>query len=179
MSRGPTGKDVRRVFAAGVLMALQLGPRQERVAALVERVPLAIAVAESLTGGELSATIARTPGSGDWFRGGLVAYSSSVKHDVLDAPPGPVVSAVAAAAMAEGACRLLGADLAIAVTGVAGPDEQDGQPPGTVWVGLHHRGKTMTRLERIAGRPEAVVDSTIERATDMVIDPLDRLSNVG
>jgi nicotinamide-nucleotide amidase len=137
---------------------------EEHLGAMIDRAGVAVAVAESLTGGELSARLARTPGSGAWFRGGLVAYASEVKHEVLDVPPGPVVSEAAAAAMAAGACRLLGAKVAIAVTGVGGPDPQDDQPPGTVWFALSHDGSVVTRLERFNGTPEEIVETTCARA---------------
>ena len=65
----------------------------------------------------------------------MVSYFSEVKYDLLEVPEGPVVSADAAKAMAEGVRRLLKADVGIAVTGVAGPDEQEGQPVGTVFCG--------------------------------------------
>ena len=70
------------------------------------------------------------------FRGSIVSYASDVKFDLLGVPDGPVVSADAAAAMAVGARRVLGADVGLALTGVAGPTEQDGQPVGTLFVGL-------------------------------------------
>ena len=96
-----------------------------------------LAVAESLTGGLLASTFARAPGASEWFRGGIVAYCSQVKYDVLDVPNGPVVSEAAATAMARGAARLLKGNIALAVTGVGGPDRQDGEssapsgpPPG-------------------------------------------------
>jgi nicotinamide-nucleotide amidase len=66
-----------------------------------------LALAESLTGGLLAATFARASGAGEWFRGGVVAYASLVKHSLLGVPAGPVVSAQAAAAMAAGAGRVL------------------------------------------------------------------------
>ena len=75
------------------------------------------------------------PGSSDWFKGGVVAYDSQVKFDLLDVPEGPVVSESAAKAMADGVRRVLKADIGISTTGVAGPAEQEGQPPGTVWLG--------------------------------------------
>ena len=84
-----------------------------------------LAVAVSLTGGLLASAFARASGSSGWFRGGIVAYSSAVKHDLLGVPGGPVVSEAAAAAMARAAGRLLEADVAVAVTGVGGPDPQD------------------------------------------------------
>ena len=74
------------------------------------------------------------PGASDVFRGGIVSYASEVKFDLLGVPEGPVVSEEAVRSMAEGACRVLGADCSIAVTGVAGPDPQDGEQPGTVWM---------------------------------------------
>ena len=66
-----------------------------------------LAVAESLTGGLLASAFARASGSSAWFRGGIVAYSSAVKYDVLEVPDGPVVSEAAAVAMARSAGRLL------------------------------------------------------------------------
>ena len=65
-----------------------------------------------------------------------MAYASDVKHELLTVPAGPVVSAPAAAAMADGVRRLLRADLAVALTGAGGPEGQDGQPPGTVFLAL-------------------------------------------
>lgn len=97
---------------------------------------LTLAVAESLTGGLVASRLVNVPGSGDWFKGGVVAYDSEVKFSVLGVPRGPVVSAVAAVAMAEGVRRLTGADVGLATTGVAGPDTQEGQPVGTVFLGM-------------------------------------------
>jgi nicotinamide-nucleotide amidase len=135
----------------------------ERVGDEAQRRDLLLATAESLTGGQLAADLARAGGASEWFAGGFVAYSSDVKHALLDVPPGPVVSSPSAAAMAAKAAELLGADIAVAVTGVGGPDEQDGQPPGTVWFGLAVLGEVTTRLEHFAGSPEDVVAAT--RAT--------------
>lgn len=91
-----------------------------------------LAVAESLTGGYLSGRICQVAGVSEIYRGGIVAYDPRVKHDVLGVPEGPVVTEEAAAAMAEGVCRLLGTDVGLATTGVAGPDEAEGKPVGTV-----------------------------------------------
>src|SRR5688572_4998019 len=93
-----------------------------------------VAVAESLTGGMLSSRLARREGASDWFRGGVVAYSRLTKERLLGIGDVPVVSEAAARAMAENVARLLSADLAVAVTGVGGPDPEDGVPPGTVWI---------------------------------------------
>ena len=106
------------------------------IAQLVDAAGLDVAVAESLTGGMLASALAEAPGSSRWFRGAIVAYASEIKHELLNVPPGPVVSAEAAATMANGVRQLLRADIAVALTGVGGPGGQDGQPPGTVFLGL-------------------------------------------
>ena len=95
-----------------------------------------LALAESVTGGLVAARIVAVPGASDWFRGGLVAYATDLKHSLLGLGDGPVVSLEAAAAMADGARRLLGADVGLATTGVAGPTEQEGQAVGTVFAGV-------------------------------------------
>lgn len=108
----------------------------ERIAELLDSAGLHVAVAESLTGGMVASALAKASGSSTWFRGGVVAYASDVKHQLLNVPPGPVVSPRAAAAMADGVRGLLKADVAVALTGAGGPDGQDGQPPGTVFLAL-------------------------------------------
>jgi nicotinamide-nucleotide amidase len=104
-------------------------------AKLVDR-NLTLAVAESLTGGLIASRLVNVAGASNWFRGGVVSYASEVKYDVLGVPVGPVVSGPAAEAMADGVRQLLKSDVGLSVTGVAGPDEQEGQPAGTVFVGL-------------------------------------------
>jgi nicotinamide-nucleotide amidase len=98
---------------------------------------------------------AQRSGSSDWFRGGVVAYSSLVNYDLLGVPEGAVVSGTAARAMASGACRVLKADAAVAVTGVGGPDHQDGEPPGTVWAATWPDQLGGAVLLRLAGSPDA------------------------
>ena len=95
---------------------------------------LTLGLAESLTGGLIASRICDIPGASEAFRGAIVSYASEIKFDVLGVPEGPVVSEAAVRAMAEGAARVLGADCAIAVTGVAGPAAQDGEEPGVVWM---------------------------------------------
>jgi nicotinamide-nucleotide amidase len=95
-----------------------------------------LALAESVTGGLVAARLTSVPGASDVFRGSVVSYATEVKRDILGVPEGPVVSGAAAIAMAEGACRVMDADVGLALTGVAGPTEQDGQPVGTLFVGL-------------------------------------------
>ena len=114
----------------------------DKIAEVLDSSGLTVAVAESLTGGMLASKLAEAPGASKWFRGAVVAYVSDVKHQLLGVPPGPVVTAQAAEAMAGGVRRLLAADVAVALTGAAGPDGQDGQPPGTVFFGLSDGGQS-------------------------------------
>jgi nicotinamide-nucleotide amidase len=107
---------------------------EHAVAKLLAARGLTLAVAESLTGGLVASRLVDVPKASDWFRGGVVSYATDVKFSVLGVPEGPVVTADAAAAMATGVRRLLGADIGLGVTGVAGPDPMEGQPPGTVFL---------------------------------------------
>jgi nicotinamide-nucleotide amidase len=111
-------------------------PMEAEVGRLLVARGLTLAVAESVTGGLVASRVVDIPGASDWFKGGVVAYDSQVKLDLLGVPEGPVVSEAAAMAMADGVRRLLGADAGLATTGVAGPSEQEGQPAGTVWLGV-------------------------------------------
>lgn len=95
-----------------------------------------LAVAESVTGGLIGGRITNTPGSSSVFRGGVISYASDVKFDVLGVAPGLVVSESAAIEMARGVRRVLNSSVSLAVTGVAGPDEQDGKPAGTLCIGV-------------------------------------------
>ena len=112
---------------------------------------LSLAVAESLTGGLVGARLTAVPGASDVFRGAVVSYASAVKFDLLGLPEGPVVSTDAAKAMALGVRDRLGADVGIATTGVAGPADQEGQPPGTVFLGLAHRDRVEALRVRLPG----------------------------
>ncbi|WP_285598369.1 CinA family protein [Kineosporia sp. NBRC 101731] len=124
---GVTAADVDRV-AARIVSALS---EQGRT----------LAVAESLTGGLVSASLVAVPGASAVLRGAVVAYATEVKKDVLGVDPdllsakGPVDPDVAAQ-MATGARRLLKADIGIATTGVAGPGPADGAPAGRVFVAV-------------------------------------------
>ncbi len=124
-----------------------------------------VATAESLTGGRLAAALTAVPGASRSYLGGVVAYATSVKEVLLGVPDSLVaehgaVSAECALAMARGATTVTGATWAVATTGVAGPDAQEGHPPGTVHVGLVGPGvSTALALELVGGR-EAIQDRT-------------------
>src|SRR4051812_25468138 len=124
---------------------------EHAVGVLIEGRGSWLGVAESMTGGLVASRLVNVPGSSRWFRGAVVSYDSQVKYDVLDVPEGPVVSEQAAAAMAEGAARVLRADIGLSVTGVAGPAEQEGQPVGTAFLGMVVDGKTEVRHVQLPG----------------------------
>ncbi len=153
--------DVEEAEVRSLLGSSVFGVDQETMehavgALLVER-GLTLALAESVTGGLVSSRLVSVPGASGWFRGSVVAYDSAVKRSVLGVPPGPVVTEEAALAMAEGARSVLGADVGLGVTGVAGPTEQEGQPVGTVWCGVAGPGSAAaTQGIRLPGDRERI-----------------------
>lgn len=127
---------------------------------------LTFGLAESVTGGLVAGRITNVPGSSEVFRGGIVSYASEVKFDVLGVPEGPVVSEAAAIAMAVGAQRVLGADVVVALTGVAGPAEQDGMPVGTLCVGVAIGDRTVARTLRMPGQRDQMRQMSVITALD-------------
>ncbi|MFN5604639.1 MAG: nicotinamide-nucleotide amidohydrolase family protein, partial [Actinomycetes bacterium] len=128
-----------------------------------------LGLAESVTGGLVSGRLTAIPGASDVLRGSVVSYASDVKFDVLDVSRGPVVSEQAAIAMAEGARRVLGASVGLSLTGVAGPTEQDGQPVGTLWVGvaLPDRPASATLL-RLPGQRDQMRQMAVISSLDLL-----------
>lgn len=133
---------------------------------------LTIAVAESLTGGQLSAALAAAPDAGEWFRGGLVSYASEVKFDLLGVDRGPVITCAAAEQMAVGAARLLGADAAVAITGVGGPEPVEGQEPGTVHIAWFGPSGVVSATRHHPGDPDDVVRASVTAALQHAVDGL-------
>jgi nicotinamide-nucleotide amidase len=131
-----------------------------------------LAVAESLTSGAIASALGAAPQASEWFRGGVVAYAADVKHGLLAVPEGPVVSEPAVSAMARQTARLLGADVTLAVSGVGGPDPQDGQPVGTVWFAVHTQGTTRTERRGFEGDPEAVVHQTVGHGLHLLLQAI-------
>ncbi len=130
---------------------------------------LTLGVAESLTGGLMASRLVAVPGASAWFRGGVVAYDAAVKHSVLGVPAGPVVSEEAAVAMARGARRVLGAAVGLGITGVAGPDSQEGVAPGTAHVGLSVPGVgELSRALRVPGDRQRVREYSAISALDLL-----------
>lgn len=136
-----------------------------------------LGVAESLTGGLLAATIVEVPGASQVLRGAVVAYDPAVKMSLLHVDPdllaraGTVAEEVAVE-MARGARRVLGAHLAMATTGVAGPGPSEGHPSGTVWIACVGPSGVSTRRLALTGDRAAVragaVSSAITLGHDVV-----------
>lgn len=128
---------------------------------------LTLAVAESLTGGLVTATLVDVPGASRVLRGGVVAYATDLKHVLLGVDADLLarrgaVDAQVAAAMAAGVRDRLGADVGLSTTGVAGPDPQDGHPAGTVHVAVHATGVARGRSLTLPGGRDAVRRATVD-----------------
>jgi nicotinamide-nucleotide amidase len=129
---------------------------------------LSLGIAESLTGGLMGTRFTSVPGASDVFRGSIVSYASDVKFSLLGVPEGPVVTAQAAQDMAEGARRVLGADVALATTGVAGPAEQEGQPVGTVFLGLAMDGASEAQQVKLPGDRQRIRQYAVISAVNLL-----------
>lgn len=145
-----------RALLGSLVFGVDDDTMEAAVGSLLEDAGLSLGLAESVTGGLVASRLVNVEGSSTWFRGSIVAYDSKVKFEVLDVPEGPVVSEEAAARMAEGAAKVLGADMGLSVTGVAGPAEQEGMPVGTVFIGLHVDGGTEVVHQRLPGDRDRV-----------------------
>jgi len=142
----------------GELGALVFGVDDDTMESVVldtcRRRGLTLATAESVTGGLVGARLTGVAGASDVFRGSIVSYATDVKRSLLGVGDGPVVSEAAARQMAHGVRERLGADVALSLTGVAGPAEQDDQPVGTLFVGLVGPGFDEVRQSRLPGQRE-------------------------
>ena len=146
----------------------------EAAGRLLQHQGLMLGVAESCTGGLIGATLTATPGSSRWFKGGVIAYANDIKEQLLGVDPALLarcgaVSGEVAQAMASGVCQRLGCDIAVAVTGIAGPDggSQD-KPVGTVYLGLSARDTVTDQLCRFTGSRRQIQEKTAQTAVDMV-----------
>jgi nicotinamide-nucleotide amidase len=145
------------------------------VVALLGARGLRLATAESLTGGGVGARVTDVPGASAVYVGGVVSYATRVKVELLGVPSSVVdehgvVSAGCARAMAEGVRTLLGADVGVATTGVAGPDPQEGRPVGTVFVAVADARGVAVAEHRFAGDRAAVRAATVGAVLRLLLD---------
>lgn len=140
---------------------------------------LSITAAESLTAGEFQSTIGGVPGVSAIFPGGFVTYANAAKHQLVAVPQATidqagVVSEATAIAMADGARTQLHTDTALSFTGVAGPDELEGQPAGTVWIGLAYPEQpTTAHLYHFAGDRQKIRERSVMAGLDLLRHALD------
>lgn len=149
----------------------KVGDAEELAQIVAERAPergLTVATAESLTSGQIAVHLGAAPDAGSWFTGGVVAYTMEAKQRGLGVPEGPVISAQCARAMAEGAARSLGATCAVGVTGVGGPDRQEDQPVGTVFIAVHTPAGTTCEEHHFDGDAQGILDATTSRALELL-----------
>lgn len=145
---------------------------------------LTVATAESLTGGLVCAALTDVPGASAVVRGGVVSYATDVKAAVLGVDAALLgrvgaVDARVAAAMAEGVRRVLGAEVGVSTTGVAGPDPADGQPVGTVFVGVSSPAGTRTERHLFSGGRDTVRRESVRAALDLLAAEVENLQDTG
>lgn len=148
----------------------------EVVGACIEQ-GVTLATAESLTAGLVAARIADVPGCSAMLRGGVVAYATEAKEQVLGLDPAlleHVVSEPVAAELARAATRVLDSDIGVGTTGVAGPDWLDGEPPGTVWIAVFDRRTelALTSKLQLSGDRATIREGTVLASLALVLQVL-------
>lgn len=149
----------------------------EEILRLLTTVGWTVATAESLTGGLVASALTDIPGSSRAFRGGIVAYATELKTQMLGvdgrvlAAYGPIYAPVAVA-MANGVRERLGTTIGVATTGVAGPDPANGFPPGTVHVAVSLADDTVVRTMALPGNRDEVRRLAVERVLGLLLGRL-------
>jgi PncC family amidohydrolase len=133
-----------------------------------------VGAAESLTGGELAALLSSPPGASASFVGAVVSYATDVKRRVLGVTSQRVISAECAEQMATGVRSLLASDWAVSTTGVAGPDLQEEQPPGTVFVGVAGPHGSVSRGYHLDGDRAEIRTATCVAAVELLLGEVGR-----
>ena len=134
-----------------------------------------IATAESITGGGIGAALTAVPGSSEVYKGGVISYTDEIKREVLCVPPEwlekyGAVSPWVAMEMASGVRGLLHTDVAVSVTGLAGPGGDDrGDPVGTVYIAYEDRERNGVHHYCFEGDRESVRQQTIEAALKLIL----------
>jgi nicotinamide-nucleotide amidase len=168
-------RELRRILG-DLVFGVDDETMEHAVLARLQKRGWTLGVAESVTGGLIGARIANVPGASETFRGTIGAYATDVKRSILGVTAELVVSEESARQMAEGARRVLGADVGIAVTGVAGPTEQDGVAVGTVCFGIALPDGTVEAMStRLPGDRERVRQFSTISLLNLVRQRLDVL----
>jgi nicotinamide-nucleotide amidase len=133
-----------------------------------------LATAESCTAGRIATALAEVEGAVAWLRGGLIAYQPMVKRGLLEVRATSVLSEESAAEMAVGVAWLLDADVAVAATGVVGPDPEEGVPSGTVFIGVSVDGEPTSTRSHFSGSPTDICAAATSQALRELAAALDR-----
>jgi nicotinamide-nucleotide amidase len=150
---------------------------EHAVAHRLVRLGLTLGLAESVTGGLVASRLVGVSGASSWFRGSVVSYASDVKRTVLGVGEGSVVTMLAAEEMADGARRVLGSDVGLSLTGVAGPDKEDDVDVGTVFIGICLPGEPAASTElHLPGDRQRVREYAAISALDLLRRRLDTLT---
>ena len=169
----PVERQVRAQFG-DLVYGVDVGSLQQQVSQLLHEKGLTLSTAESCTGGLAAKRMTDLPGASEIFLGGVVCYTNQVKHRVLGVPQETLdtygaVSAETAKALAMGARRITGSDLALSITGVAGPDSDDrGNPVGLVYIGLAAGDRVWVKETRLGQARDRVRNSAVLTAFDLV-----------
>ena len=135
-----------------------------------------LVTAESLTGGGIGEALTAVPGASAVYKGGVISYVNEVKRDILGVPQEILdrygaVSAWTAGYMASGVRKLLKADVAVSVTGLAGPaGDEFGHPVGTVYIGFESASKALVKHCSFAGSREEIRNQTIQAALELILE---------
>ena len=141
------------------------------LASIASESSLRIAVAESLTSGTVASAVGAGNDASAWFAGAVIAYQMDVKEHVLGVSAGTdPCSASCAEQMATGVRTLLNADVAIATTGVGGPESEGEHPPGTVYLGWATASGSGSQFLRVPGEPSHVLDRTTSEAVRLLVE---------
>ena len=146
---------------------------------------LRLATAESCTGGWLGRELTAVSGSSDWYEGGVISYSNTVKQNLLDVPEQLLqthgaVSEPVALAMARGGCQSLQTQVGVAITGIAGPSGgSEDKPVGTVWIAWHINGQSSSHGFHFQGDRQQVREQAVHAALSGLITRLNPLLGAG
>ncbi len=168
----PVEQQLRAQFG-DLIYGVDVKSLEACISNLLREQNLTLATAESCTGGLAAKRMTDLPGASQVFKGGVVCYANEVKHNILGVAQETLdqygaVSAETAKELAVGACKVLGSDLAVSITGVAGPDPDEGKPVGLVYVGLARGEQVWVKETRLGQARDRIRNSAVLTAFDLV-----------
>jgi nicotinamide-nucleotide amidase len=150
-----------------------------QIAHAVRERGLTVTAAESITAGKVATALAAAGDASEWFGASIVAYGTEQKRRILGVTSDAMISHQCAREMAEGALRVTGCDLVVSITGVGGPDDEEGRPPGTVIICAGTRDSLQLFDHTFAGSPEDVVAQATAQALRHLRDAALAATEVG